>query len=142
MDRSPAQVDARNALRLHPKPHGGRQDLAGKEVLRLRYETKEFFDADVTTFVDLYARPPPSGLPRVDLAPDVITNSGRSEDVFNAHRDEPYADTRSGEPLFAALFLVGTSDERSLVDFLHSADGVQQISRSGLEASVIENFTP
>ncbi|KAJ6436100.1 hypothetical protein O9K51_11374 [Purpureocillium lavendulum] len=130
MDLSPAQIDARNALRLHPKPRDRRAVLAGKEALRFRYETKEFFDVDVTTFVDLYARLPPSGLARVALAPDVINNSGRSEDVFNAYWDELYADTRSEEPLLAALFLVEVAEY-----------GIQQISRSGPEASVIANFT-
>ncbi|KAK4077288.1 hypothetical protein Purlil1_12372 [Purpureocillium lilacinum] len=130
MDLSPAQIDARNALRLHPKPRDRRAVLAGKEALRFRYETKEFFDVDVTTFVDLYARLPPSGLARVALAPDVINNSGRSEDVFNAYWDELYADTRSEEPLLAALFLVEVAEH-----------GIHQIQRSGPEASVVNSFS-
>lgn len=110
MDRTTPQVDARNALACYPEPRGRRATLAGKEALCYRYGSKQFFDLNFATFIDLYVRLPPLHLAKVAKAPEGIKELSCDVRVFDAFWPGLYQEGRKEQPLWAALFLVGMLD--------------------------------
>ncbi|KND91859.1 hypothetical protein TOPH_03327 [Tolypocladium ophioglossoides CBS 100239] len=82
----------------YSKAQGRRAVLASKDALYYRYESRQFFHLDFTTFIDLFASLSRQQLSKVAQAPEVIEQGNHHAGTFNKFWPRLYQQGREDKP--------------------------------------------